>query len=130
MAQTAMTRGLAPLAFVIAGLLGCATPPPPGAWHERKEQPLRPAETHEACVRMQPGDRLEYAFSAQRAIDFDIHFHEGKAIVAPVTRENVASVKDAFDALDAHEYCMMWQSRPPGTLLNYRYRLLPGGARP
>jgi hypothetical protein len=129
MAQAAMMRALAPLALAVAGLVGCATPPAPGAWHERRQQPLRPAELHEACVRMQPGDRLEYAFAAQRAIDFDIHFHEGKAIVAPVTRENVTSIEGAFDALDAHEYCMTWRSGPPGTLVDYRYRLLPGGAR-
>ena len=111
------------------GAAGCATAPVPGQWNDVREQPLASFETHAACLRMQPGDRLEYAFVARRPVSFEIHYREGKAVVAPVTRDNVTSDGGAFDPLDAHEYCMSWESPPPGTLVDYRYRFLPGGAK-
>ena len=111
------------------GTAGCASAPVPGEWKDVREQPLASFETHEACVRMKPGDRLEYAFAAQRPVSFEIHYREGKAVVAPVTREKTTSDEGAFDPLDEHEYCMAWESPPPGTLVDYRYRFVPGGAK-
>jgi len=123
------TLGIAAMLGAAAFGPGCATPVPPGEWKHVREQPLETSELHEACVKLQRGDRLEYAFVARRPVDFDIHYHEGKAVVAPVTRQKVERDEDAFEPLDAHEYCMTWQSPPPGTLLDYRYRVIRGAKR-
>jgi hypothetical protein len=46
-----------------------------------------------------------------------------------VTRERVRSDKGVFDPLTAQDYCLMWEGGAQPTLLDYRVRLLPGGAK-
>jgi hypothetical protein len=128
---TAVTATHRAVAFALAlPLSACASRElVPGEWLAVREQPLRPFEPHERCVRLAPGDRLEYTFGTRRPVSFEIRYREGRVVVAPVTRDQVTAERGTFDALTAQEYCLAWESGMPGTLLDYRVRLLPDGAR-
>ena len=68
------------------------------------------------------GDRVEYEFSATEPVDFNIHYHEGNAVVAPIGREKVYADSGVFVALIAQHYCLMWEAGVAGAMLDYRVR--------
>ena len=118
-----------PLAVAIAlalPLAACAAQPGivPGALHEVKAHPLPPFQMHEECVKLEPGDRLDYAFTATAPLHFNIHYHEGNAVIMPVTRDKVVSETSRFEAIVAQEYCLMWEAGATGTPLDYSVRFL------
>jgi len=109
-------------------LVACAGQPTivPGKVREVKAHPLPPYQMHEECAKLQPGDRLEYSFDADAPLHFNIHYHEGKAVIMPVTRDNVKTDRGEFKVLVAQEYCLMWEAGVAGTPLDYRVRLIRG----
>lgn len=118
-----------PLVFVLAlALAACAAQPTivPGKVREVKAQPLPPYQMHEECAKLQTGDRLEYSFDADAPLHFDIHYHEGKAVIIPLTRDNVKTGRGEFNVLLAQEYCLVWEAGATGTPLDYRVRLIRG----
>ena len=64
-----------------------------GAGAERtrtvKGHAIAPYALHEECMKLVPGDRLEYHFTAGAPLHFNVHYHEGKAVVLPVSRDGV-----------------------------------------
>jgi hypothetical protein len=109
-------------------LTACAAQPAivPGGVHEVKAHPLRPFQIHEECVKLEPGDRLDYTFNADAPLHFNIHYHEGNAVIMPVTRDKVASGTGRFEAIVAQEYCLMWEAGATGTPLDYSVRFIVG----
>lgn len=107
-------------------LAACAAQPVivPGVLREVKAHPLPPYQVHEECVKLLPGDRLHYSFSAQAPLKFNIHYHEGKAVILPVSRDDVKAHEGDFAPLVAQEYCLMWEAGSGGTPLDYRVRLI------
>jgi hypothetical protein len=85
--------------------------------------PLPPYASHDECVRLAPGDRLEYAFEASAPVAFDIRYREGAAVVAPVVREQSRTDAGVFVARIARDYCLMWEAGAAGVLIDYRLRL-------
>jgi hypothetical protein len=121
--------GLAALAAALAlALAGCATPPriEPGRPLAVDSWPLPPYESHEECVALAPGDRLQYRFESTAPLAFNIHYHEGKAVVMPVTRERVSADEGTFAPLVAQDYCLMWEAGAQGTTIAYTLHLTRG----
>lgn len=125
MKRSASFAVVTPVAMMLAGT-GCATAPAlePGAPLEVRAQPLPPYQVHEECVALLPGDRLRYRFTAQAPIAFDIRFHDGKAVVMPVTREGVVTDAGVFAPIVAREYCLTWEAGAAGTTLDYSVHLV------
>ena len=122
-------RSTVPLTLLMAlPLVGCAAQPTivPGKVREVKAHPLPPYQMHEECAKLQPGDRLEYSFTADAPLHFNIHYHEGKAVVMPLSRDKVKADSGEFKVLIAQEYCLMWEAGAGGTPLDYRVRLIRG----
>ena len=109
-------------------LAACAAQPGivPGGVHEVKAHPLPAFQVHEECVKLEPGDRLDYTFTASAPLHFNIHYHEGNAVIMPVTRDKVASESGRFEAIVAQEYCLMWEAGAAGTPLDYSVRFVRG----
>ena len=123
-----MMPALLRLAIVVPLLLAaCAVAPPSiesGKLREVRDQPLLPYEIHEDCVAMVSGDRLEYSFKTQASVAFNIHYHEGKVVVMPVTRTSVQQDEGKFEPLTAQDYCLMWEAGVVDTMLEYRVQLI------
>ena len=77
---------------------------------------------------MGPGDRLVYRFRAQRPVSFNIHYHEGKTVIMPVSRDDATEDDATFRPLVAQDYCLMWEAGREGAIVDYRI-LLTRGAR-
>ena len=84
-----MSRSLA-LALAAGGaaaLAACATPAPdPYAPLDADAHEMSPYKIHEACVKLAPGDRLDWRCEAQAPVDFNIHYRAGPTVVLPVSR--------------------------------------------
>jgi hypothetical protein len=121
-------RPLGLVTFLALPLAACAAQPTivPGKVREVKAHPLPAYQMHEECANLLPGDRLEYSFDAEAPLHFNIHYHEGKAVIMPLTRDNVKSDRGEFRVLLAQEYCLMWEAGRTGTPLDYRVRLIRG----
>jgi hypothetical protein len=94
---------------------------------EVRDQPLTPYAIHEECVRMAAGDRIDYEFGATEPVDFNIHYHDANAVVAPVVREKSTADSGIFVPRIGQQYCLMWEAGPAGALLDYRVRLRTTG---
>lgn len=86
-------------------------------------QALAPYELHEECLRLVPGDRIDYTFDSTEPVAFNIHFHAGNAVVMPVVRENTRADAGIFAPPIGEHYCLMWEAGPAGALIDYRIRL-------
>lgn len=124
------------LPVVIAGamllaLAGCAATPAiePGKPLDVRAHPLPPYEVHEECASLRPGDKLHYRFESKAPLAFNIHYHEGKAVVMPVTRERATADEGTFVPLIAHVYCLMWEAGAEGTTIDYAVRLTRGSGK-
>jgi hypothetical protein len=80
---------------------------------------------HEQCMHLAVGDRLHYDFTANEPVDFNIHYHEGRAVIAPIVRDKAQQDSGVFAPIIARDYCLMWEAGPAGALLDYRISLRP-----
>ena len=79
----------------------------------------------EACGKLPAGLKVYWDFEASTAVDFNVHFHEGKGVVFPVELSAVYAARDTLDTKVEQDYCWMWsnQSAEQATLsVNLRRR--------
>jgi len=98
----------------------------PGTPREVTGFRINPFELHEECMQMGPGDRLVYRFTSRRPVAFNIHYHEGKTVIMPVSRDGTTQEDDTFRPLVAHDYCLMWEAGREGAIVDYRILLTRG----
>jgi hypothetical protein len=84
---------------------------------------LAPHGMHEECAKLAPGDRLEYTFTSDEPVDFNIHYHDGAAVVEPITRNRVPEDAGVFAPALAQDYCLTWEAGAAGATLDYRLRI-------
>jgi hypothetical protein len=116
------------LAIALAATLdtvGCATAP------DRLEVPkvvvgldLTPYAVYEECVLLQAGQRIGYLFRAATPLAFNIHFHDGNAVIEPVSADSTEGESGEFTADRDQTYCLMWEARASASVLEYRVERL------
>ena len=116
------------LAVALAAALGtvaCATAP------DRLEVPkvvvgldLAPYTVYEQCVLLQAGQRIGYLFRAAVPLAFNIHFHDGNAVIEPVSAASTQGESGEFSADRDQTYCLMWETGAGGSVLEYRVERL------
>ena len=84
---------------------------------------IAPYEWHEECMHLDVGDRVEFAFESTEPVDFNVHYHEGKAVVMPIVRDKTRADAGVFAPPIAQDYCLMWEAGAAGTQLDYRVRV-------
>ena len=109
-----MRRALGVAAAVLT--TACTTPPPRAA----SGLALAPYAATEACVDLAVGDRLDYRYRASEAVDFDIRYREGGAVVAPIVRERSRGASGIFEVRLRERYCLHWQAGNAGAFVDYR----------
>jgi hypothetical protein len=117
-------RGLAG-ALTVATIAGCVAPIAPGEPRAVNGLTILPYETHRECARLRAGDRLEYTFETTEPVGFEIRYFEGSAAVSPIVRENTRADAGVFVAADSRQFCLVWEARGAGTLIDYRVWLRP-----
>jgi hypothetical protein len=116
------------LAVALAAALGtvaCATAP------DRLEVPkvvvgldLAPYTVYEECVLLQAGQRIGYLFRAAAPLAFNIHFHDGNAVIEPVSAASTQGESGEFSADRDQTYCLMWETGASGSVFEYRVERL------
>jgi hypothetical protein len=114
-------RALLPLALAA----GCATQA------ERLEAPktvsgleLAAYAVQEECFALAEGDRVGYRFNARNPVAFNVHFHEGNAVLLPVDVKATVAESGEFIADRVTVYCLMWEAGAQGSALEYRVQRL------
>jgi hypothetical protein len=86
---------------------------------------LAPYAMHEECVALDNGERFQYYFSSVAPVAFNIHYHEGNAVILPLQREKVTQDSGDFTADRKQVYCLTWEAGAQPSVLEYRIRPLP-----
>jgi hypothetical protein len=86
-------------------------------WHDggRFERSLTvlPGKFVELCGPLRPGPPIQWSFKADRALDFNIHYHVDKDVRYPAKKDQVKSLQGVL-AVDApQDYCWMWVNKSP-----------------
>jgi hypothetical protein len=124
--MTRIPRGAVAAMLAPCCLGGCAQSPVTAeAPRSVTGMALAPYEIRDDCVRLAPGDRIDYTFEATAPVGFEIRYREGAAAIAPIVREFVRSDAGIYRAVLAREYCLAWEAGPAGALVDYRLRLTP-----
>ena len=120
-----MNRGGPRVAAITAlALGGCAA----AAWATRRGSctgfALPSYQILEECYALKAGDRLEYRFESDEPVDFNLHYHEGGAVVMPVSREK--SVEAPACTRCRSPRIIASCGRPArGAVIDYRLRVRP-----
>lgn len=122
-----IARGKTVAIALVAALdtIACATAP------DRLEVPkvvvgldLAPYAIYEECVLLQAGQRIGYLFRAASPLAFNIHFHDGNAVIEPVSTASTQGESGEFSADRDQTYCLMWEAGADGSVLEYRVEKL------
>ncbi len=122
-----IARGKAVAVALVAalGTVACATAP------DRLEVPkvvvgldISPYAVYEQCVLLQAGQRIGYLFRATAPLAFNIHFHDGNAVIEPISTASTQGESGEFGADRDQTYCLMWEAGASGSVLDYRVERL------
>lgn len=75
------------------------------------EVTLQPGKVHEACARMDKGDKRRFHWKSTAPVDFNIHYHEGNEVFFPVKSDGMRGDGGTFKAKVAQDYCWMWTAK-------------------
>ena len=106
-------------------LTACATAP------DRLEVPkvvvgleISPYGAYEECVELQIGQRIGYLFRSTAPLAFNIHFHDGNAVIEPVSSSSTQGESGELAADRDQIYCLMWEAGTGGGIVDYRVERL------
>ncbi|HEX2011322.1 MAG TPA: hypothetical protein VJN44_10325 [Roseateles sp.] len=74
-------------------------------------QLLAPGRFAELCGPLARGQIIVWSFKADAPQDFNIHYHEGKDVVYPEQRKQVAEAEGRLEVALDQSYCWMWSNK-------------------
>ncbi|NQD37948.1 hypothetical protein HPT27_13030 [Permianibacter sp. IMCC34836] len=67
----------------------------------------------EICDKLTKNQVLKWQFTGAAALNFNIHYHDDKAVVFPAKQDNVAKLGDTLIVPVDQDYCWMWKNLTP-----------------
>jgi len=120
-ARTGRSRRTAVAVAACLALAACAsTPIERGVPWSVAQQPIAPWETHEACADVVDGDRIDFNFDATRPVDLDVYYHQGAAVIIPLSRRAVVADGAVLEVRIPGRYCLAFKAGAEGALVSYR----------
>ena len=81
------------------------------AGHFERSLTIAPGKFAEICGPLQPGQTIQWSFKADRALNFNIHYHVDKDVRYPAKKDQIESLQGDL-AIDAkQDYCWMWVNK-------------------
>ena len=86
--------------------------------HYEKTSTVQPGKFLELCGGLTKGQAIDWSFDADRPLDFNVHFHEGKDVVFPEKQIGVTKASGTLNVAVKQDYCWMWNNKTatPATL--------------
>lgn len=73
---------------------------------------VKPGGFDEVCLRIEAGRAIEFGFSSDGAVDFNLHYHRGREVFYPVRKSALKDLAPMrFTATETDDYCLMWENR-------------------
>ncbi len=82
---------------------------------------IQPGKIEEACMVMAAGERLEFSFTANIGMDFNIHYHDEEKVHFPVQESSLSAWKGVYIAPHKQQYCLMWTNKHATEPASLRY---------
>ena len=114
-----MTKHLLPIAAGLACLAATAATPAAevvdirwdAAGRFAHQGPVAAGKLVEVCGALPAGATVAWRFTASTALDFNIHYHEGKEVRYPERRDALASASGLLQVALDQDYCWMWTNK-------------------
>ncbi len=71
---------------------------------------LRPQKIKEACFDLEQGQKVQFQFSSEYPLDFNLHFHQGDQVDYPFKFQSINNIDESFRAKVKATYCLMWHN--------------------
>lgn len=72
---------------------------------------VAPGKLSELCGKLLPSQTVQWQFESDRALDFNIHYHETKTVLYPVRADQVRSREGTLAVPTTQDYCWMWTNK-------------------
>jgi hypothetical protein len=72
---------------------------------------IAPGKFAEICGPLEAGQFVQWSFTADRALDFNIHYHVDKDVRYPAKKDQVANSKGDLVIDARQDYCWMWANK-------------------
>ena len=79
--------------------------------HYEKTASVQPGKFLELCGGLTQGQAIGWSFDADQALDFNVHFHEGKDVVFPEKQIAVTKASGTLNVAVKQDYCWMWSNK-------------------
>ena len=74
-------------------------------------QSVAPGKFAEVCGRLTQGQSIGWSFTADKPMNFNIHYHAGKQIVFPANQDEATRVEGSLKVRLDQDYCWMWANK-------------------
>ena len=78
-----------------------------------KTSTVQPGKFLELCGGLTKGQAIDWSFDSDLALDFNVHFHEGKDVVFPEKQTAVTKASGTLNVAAKQDYCWMWSNKSP-----------------
>ena len=72
---------------------------------------VAPGKFAEVCSRLDKGQAVAWSFKADRPLNFNIHYHEGKQVVFPAKQDAAVDAQGKLDVSLSQDYYWMWTNK-------------------
>ncbi len=72
---------------------------------------VAPGKFAELCGPLPAGAKVQWQFEAGAALDFNIHYHQGREVHYPAKEPGRAASNGVLETQHAQDYCWMWTNR-------------------
>jgi len=76
-----------------------------------RELTIAPGRFAELCGPLEAGPAINWSFKADRAVNFNIHYHVDKDVHYPANHDQVESLEGELAVEARHDYCWMWVNK-------------------
>ncbi|WP_310386155.1 hypothetical protein [Roseateles sp.] len=76
-----------------------------------QSRPLEAGKFLEVCGKLDKAKPVTWQFSAERALNFNIHFHEGEKVTYPAKVDGATSAAGLLKVASEQDYCWMWSNK-------------------
>lgn len=72
---------------------------------------IAPGKFAEICGPLEAGQAVQWSFDADRALNFNVHYHVDKDVRYPAKKENVKRLQGDLSVDATQDYCWMWTDK-------------------